>query len=159
MSHRRPILAVIGGADADADALALAEAVGAAVARAEAGLLCGGRGGVMEAAARGAAAGGGLTVGILPGASCADANPHVAVAIATGIGDARNAVIARSADALIAVGGRYGTLSEIAFGLAFGKRVVSLESWVLEDRGGDLHYADDAAQAVRVALEAPACLR
>ena len=111
----------------------------------------------MEAASRGAANAGGLTVGILPGTARSSANPHVAVAIATGLGDARNAVIARTADALIAIGGRYGTLSEIALGLAFGKRVVSLGSWRLEDRGGDLHYADHPDDAVRLALEALAC--
>jgi len=147
------LLAVVGGASADADTLARAEAVGAAVARAGATLVCGGRGGVMEAACRGAAGQGGMTIGILPGGDRGDANPYVRVAIATGLGDARNVIIARTADALIAVGGRYGTLSEIALGLAFGKRVVSIGSWSLDDKGGDLLYADEPTEAVRLAME------
>jgi uncharacterized protein (TIGR00725 family) len=95
-------------------------------------LVCGGLGGVMEAACRGAKESGGRTVGILPGADRSAANPYVDVAIATGLGEARNALVVRAADALIAVGGGYGTLSEVALGLKAGKRVVGLGTWDVE---------------------------
>ncbi len=95
-------------------------------------MVCGGLGGVMEAACRGAKDGGGVTVGILPGTDRAAANAFVDVAIPSGLGEARNALVVRAADALIAVGGGYGTLSEIALALKAGKRVVGLESWDIE---------------------------
>jgi uncharacterized protein (TIGR00725 family) len=95
-------------------------------------LVCGGLGGVMEAACRGAKESGGRTVGILPGADRSAANPYVDVAIATGLGEARNALVVRAADALIAVGGGYGTLSEVALALKAGKRVVGLGTWDVE---------------------------
>jgi hypothetical protein len=123
--------------------------VGRALAEAGAVLVCGGLGGVMEAACRGAQEAGGTTVGILPGHDRADANPYVDVAVATGLGEARNALVVRAADALIAVGGEYGTLSEIALALKAGKPVVGIDSWDL-DR---IERADDAATAVRRALD------
>lgn len=92
-------------------------------------LVCGGLGGVMEAACRGAKGGGGTTIGILPGTDRAAANPFVDFAIPTGLGEARNALVVRAADALIAVGGAYGTLSEIAFALKAGKPVAGLGTW------------------------------
>jgi uncharacterized protein (TIGR00725 family) len=95
-------------------------------------LVCGGLGGVMEAACRGAKAEGGTTVGILPGPSRADANEHVDVALATGLGEARNALVVRAADALVAIGGEYGTLSEIALALKAGTPVVGLGTWELD---------------------------
>ena len=95
-------------------------------------LVCGGLGGVMEAACRGAKDAGGRTVGILPGTDRAAANPFVDTAIPTGLGEARNALVVRAADALIAVGGGYGTLSEIALALKAGKPVVGLDSWDIE---------------------------
>jgi uncharacterized protein (TIGR00725 family) len=95
-------------------------------------LVCGGLGGVMEAACRGARQGGGTTVGILPGADRGEANEFVDVAIPTGMGEARNALVVRAADALIAVGGAYGTLSEIALALKAGKRVVGVGSWDID---------------------------
>ena len=98
-------------------------------------LVCGGRGGVMAAACRGAKSAGGLTVGILPGGDAGEANPWVDVPIATGMGEARNTIVVRSAEAVIAIGGAYGTLSEIAFALRWGKRVVGLGTWELA-RGG-----------------------
>jgi uncharacterized protein (TIGR00725 family) len=113
-------------------------------------LVCGGLGGVMEAACRGAREGGGTTVGILPGADRADANPFVDVAVATGLGEARNALVVRSADALVAVGRGYGTLSEIALAIKAGKPVVGVHSW-------DIDGVDSAAtpeQAVAAALAA-----
>ena len=110
----------------------MAESVGRFVARSGAALVCGGLGGVMEAACRGARAEGGVTIGILPGLDRSAANPHVEVAIATGLGEARNALVVRAADCLIAVGGAYGTLSEIALALKTGKRVVGLKTWEIE---------------------------
>jgi uncharacterized protein (TIGR00725 family) len=95
-------------------------------------LVCGGLGGVMEAACRGAKEAGGTTIGILPGSDRSAANEHVDFAIPTGLGEARNALVVRAADALVAVGGGYGTLSEIAFALKAGKRVVGLGSWDIE---------------------------
>jgi uncharacterized protein (TIGR00725 family) len=123
------LIGVIGGSEAPPDILLLAEKVGRLIARSGCVLVCGGLGGVMEAACRGAKAEGGLTIGILPGPVRGDANPHVDIAIATNIGHARNAIIAHTADSLIAVGGRYGTLSEIGFGLGLGKKVIGLRSW------------------------------
>lgn len=122
-------IGVIGGSEASEELLKLAERVGSLIASEGCVLVCGGLGGVMEAAAKGAKSAGGLTVGVLPGGSRSDANPYIDIAIATNMGHARNAIIAHTCDALIAVGGRYGTLSEISFGLALGKRVVSLKSW------------------------------
>jgi uncharacterized protein (TIGR00725 family) len=128
-------IGVIGAGDASAEETRSAEAVGRGLARARAVLVCGGRGGVMEAACRGAKQEGGTTVGILPGASRGDANPHVDIAIATGLGELRNGLIVRTADAFIAVGGEFGTLSEIAFALKAGKTVVGLAAWELSRSG------------------------
>ena len=115
------IIGVIGGAEAPPDILLLAEKVGRLIARAGCILVCGGLGGVMEAASRGAKAEGGITIGILPGPTRNEANPHIDIGIATNMGFARNAVIAHTADTLIAVGGR--------FSLGLGKKVVGLRSW------------------------------
>jgi uncharacterized protein (TIGR00725 family) len=123
------LIGVIGGSEAPPDILLLAEKVGRLIARAGCVLVCGGLGGVMEAACRGAKAEGGFTVGILPGPVRGAANPHVDLAVATNMGHARNAIIAHTADTLIAVGGRYGTLSEIGFSLGLGKKVIGLRSW------------------------------
>jgi uncharacterized protein (TIGR00725 family) len=110
-------------------------------------LVCGGLGGVMEAACRGAKEAGGLTVGILPGTDRVAANAFVEVAIPSGLGEARNALVVRAVDALIAVGGGYGTLSEIALALKAGKRVVGLDSW---DIDGVVAAADPAAAVAAV---------
>jgi hypothetical protein len=111
---------------------AAAELVGRELGSRGVVLICGGLGGVMEAACRGARDAGGLTVGILPGLDRSDANPYVDVVIATGLGEARNALVVNAADALIAVGGAYGTLSEIGLALRAGKRVVGLGTWEVE---------------------------
>lgn len=124
-----PYVAVVGSGDAGARDLAAAEAVGRLLAEAGAVVVCGGRGGVMEAACRGAAEAGGLTVGIVPGDSRQDANPWVAVAVATGMGEMRNGLVIRSADVVLAIGGEYGTLSEIALALKIGRPVVGLRSF------------------------------
>ena len=139
-------IGVIGGSEAAPDILMLAEQVGGLIARAGGVLVCGGLGGVMEAAARGAKAEGGLTVGIVPGPSRAEANDHIDIAVATNMGHARNAIIAQTCDALIAVGGRYGTLSEIGFGLALGKKVIGLRSWDIDPGIIPARDPDDAVQ-------------
>lgn len=121
----------IAGAGSGATALELeaAEEAGAAVAEAGCGLVCGGLGGVMEAACRGARSRGGMTVGLLPGTDRDAANGWVVVALPTGLGEARNALVVRAADALVAIGGGWGTLSEIALALKAGIPVVGLETW------------------------------
>lgn len=131
----RPHVAVIGAAVADPELEAQAEAVGAALGSRGAVVVCGGLGGVMAAACRGARAQGATTIGLLPGRDRADANPWVSVAIATGLGELRNGLVVRAADAVVAVGGEFGTLSEIGFALKLGRPVVGLGTWELA-RGG-----------------------
>ena len=109
-----------------------AEAVGRGLAAAGVTLVCGGLGGVMEAACRGAAANGGLTIGILPGADRAAANEWVKVALPTGLGELRNGLVVRAADAVIAIGGAYGTLSEIALALRTGVPVIGVNTWEID---------------------------
>jgi len=145
-------VAVVGSAVCDAGTAALAETVGQEVARAGAVLVCGGRGGVMEAACRGARAEGGLTVGILPGTDRREANAYVDVPIVTGLGEARNAIVVRTADAVIAVSGGYGTLSEIGLALKMGRPVVGLGTWEL-GRGGRPVEAVLRAQTPQEAVE------
>jgi uncharacterized protein (TIGR00725 family) len=125
----RLTIAVIGAGDADAATRARAYSVGRLLAEHGCVVLTGGLGGVMEAASQGAREAGGLTLGLLPGNATGEANPHVEVAVATGLGDARNALIANTAQGFIAVSGSWGTLSEIAFALKRGKPVVSLDSF------------------------------
>ncbi len=124
----RPPIGVIGAREAGAEDLALAEQIGRDLARLGLVLLCGGKGGIMERACRGTEAEGGLAIGLLPDEHWSGANAHVTVPLATGIGVARNAIIARSAFAIIVVAGGYGTLSEMAFGLQFGRPVITLPS-------------------------------
>lgn len=126
---RKRIIAVIGGRKTEKALLAEAETVGRLIAKSGATLVCGGLGGVMEAASKGAKSEGGLTVGILPQDHAREANHYVDVPVVTGLGIGRNVIIARTADALIAVGGEYGTLSEIAFALQMGKPVVGIKTW------------------------------
>jgi uncharacterized protein (TIGR00725 family) len=131
------IIGVIGGELASDGALGLAYEVGRELAARGHVLVCGGRGGVMREVCRGAKDGGGLTVAILPGDDTSDANEYVDVPVVTGIGFARNAIIARTANALIAIEGRYGTLSEIAFAFIAGRPVVGLGTWELRDGAGN----------------------
>ena len=138
-------IGVIGGSEAGEETCRLAREVGRELARRGHVLVCGGLGGVMEAAARGAKEEGGFTIGVLPTGKRGDANPYIDVAVATDMGHARNAIIANTSDALIAVGGSYGTLSEISFGLKLGKTVVSLKSW---DFDPSIVVVSDAAEAV-----------
>ena len=143
-------IGVIGGSRASARDEDRAREIGRRIAEAGAVLVCGGLSGVMRAAARGAREAGGLTVGILPGASPSDANPFIDVAVATGLGYTRNALVVMNADVLIAVAGEFGTLSEIAYGNIFGKPVIGLGSW--EVKG--VTPAASPEEAVRTALEA-----
>ena len=143
-------IAVVGGGEADHETCDVARQVGRELARRKVTVLCGGLGGVMEAACQGAKAEGGITVALLPGDDRRAANRFVDVAIPTGMGEARNALVARAADGLIAVGGEFGTLSEIALGLRMAKPVVGLYTWELS-RGG---RRVDAVVAVDSPLEA-----
>jgi len=150
-----PIIGVIGGSAPTKEEMAAAKAVGRALAKAGAVLICGGRGGVMEAACRGAKSAQGLTIGILPGIDRSEANPYVDIPIVTGIGEARNAIITRTAQAVIAIGGSYGTLSEIAFALSFGTPVVGLGTWEVKREGHPLApivHAGTPEEAVKRAL-------
>ncbi len=150
-------IAVVGGSEVAPFTAGVAEVVGAGLAAAGAVVVCGGLGGVMEAACRGAKSAGGLTVGFLPGLDPRAANRWVDVVIPTGLGEARNLLVVRSAAVVVAVGGGYGTLSEIAFALRVGRPVVGVGTWVLtrpdgvED--GGMVAVGDAGGAVAVALE------
>ena len=147
----RTIIGVIGDSDPAPETAALAEEAGAEIARAGAVLVCGGLGGVMQAAARGAKQAGGLTVGVLPSYDAQSANSFIDIPIVTGMGHARNVIIAATAQALIAMAGAHGTLSEIAFGLKLGKRVISLGR---EHSPAGVVPASSAREAVRMALGA-----
>jgi len=129
MPAPRAWIAIVGPGSAAAAELEAAEEAGAAVAEAGAGLVCGGLGGVMEAACRGARSRGGLTRGLLPGSDRDAANGWVVVAVPTGLGEARNALVVRAADAVVAIGGGWGTLSEIALALKAGVPVVGVGTW------------------------------
>lgn len=143
-------ISVIGAGTCTAQEQALAEQVGKLVAQKEATLVCGGLGGVMEAAARGAKAAGGVTIGILPGHDRSTANPHLDHVVTTGIGHARNLAVVSSGDAVIAVGGSYGTLSEIGLAAKIGRPVVVIAGWRLEGgREADgIQYASSAEEAL-----------
>lgn len=134
--------------------MAAAETVGRGLAESGAIVVCGGLGGVMEAACRGAREAGGTAVGILPGTERSAANRWVDVAIPTGLGEARNALVVRAADVLIAVGGAYGTLSEVALALKAGKPVIGVSTWRLPVEPDPIRRAPDAKAAVTLALEA-----
>jgi uncharacterized protein (TIGR00725 family) len=154
---RKPILGVIGGGSTATDeGVRLAEEVGYLVARADAILVCGGLNGVMEAAAKGAKRGGGLTLGILPSGNKADANEYIDIPVATSMSTARNLVIVRTADALIAINGSYGTLSEMAHAFDLGKTVFALRTWPMEKAGVEAKLFVPVAtprEAVERALE------
>jgi hypothetical protein len=130
--RKRTRVGVIGGSSSDNRSLLAAYKVGQLIAQSGAILVCGGLGGVMEAAASGAKSAEGTTIGIIPGNHPAEANPHIDVPIATGLGYARNSLVAMNADTLIAIAGEYGTLSEIAYGNIYGKKVISLGSWEIK---------------------------
>lgn len=152
-----PCVAVCGSGEATTQEEAWAEEVGRLIAEAGAVLVCGGLGGVMDAAARGCEAGGGLSFGILPGERRDAASPHLTMSIPTGLGEARNALVVRAADAVIAIGGEFGTLSEIALALKLGRPVVGLHTWELAKGGSSVDAivrAETSDEAVRAALDA-----
>ena len=151
----RPYVAVAGSGEAPSADLEAAERVGRALAERGAIVVCGGLGGVMEGVCRGAKVAGGVTLAILPGLDRAAANAYVDVAVPTGLGEARNALVVRAADALIAIGGEWGTLSEIALAKRAGKRVVGLGTWELARAGRPVDGIAAAAtpeEAVELAL-------
>jgi uncharacterized protein (TIGR00725 family) len=156
--RNQPRIGVVGSSTCPPRVMALAAEVGRNIGRAGAILICGGRGGVMEAAAMGAKEAGGITVGILPGESDAEANPYIDIPIVTGMGQARNAINVLTSHAVIAVAGAYGTLSEIALARAAGIPVVGLDTWSPTDPDGragpELIVASSPEEAVRIALSA-----
>ncbi len=145
------IVGVIGSSLAAGKPYEEAVEVGRLAAERGAMVLTGGLGGVMEAACKGAKEAGGQTIGILPGFDTHDANQYVDIPIITGLNHARNIIVVRTSDVLIAIGGEYGTLSEIAFAMKLGKPVISLGSW---DLGEGIKKASDPAEAVSMAFEA-----
>jgi uncharacterized protein (TIGR00725 family) len=144
-------IGVIGAGTCSKKIYSLAYDVGKYIAKAGAILVCGGLGGVMEGAAKGAKENKGVTVGILPGVDKAEANPYIDIPIVTGISEARNLIVIRSSDAIIALPGQFGTLSELAFCLKMEKPVVGLTTWEISDR---IIKTKDPQQAVKSALEA-----
>ena len=143
-----PYVAVVGPGEARPDERELAEELGLGLARAGAVIVCGGLGGVMAAACRGASAAQGTTIGILPGTDRNEANEWVTLAIPTGLGELRNGLVVRAADVVIAVGGGHGTLSEIALALRTGVPVIGIETWEIEG----VEAASSADEAVERAL-------
>jgi uncharacterized protein (TIGR00725 family) len=159
VSGRRRQVAVIGGSGIEegSEVWTLAEEVGRGLAAAGVTLVCGGGGGVMEAASRAAAEAGGEVIGIVPGTSPEDANPYCSHVVATGIGHARNLAVVSSGEAVIAIGGEWGTLSEIGFARVIGHEVVALRSWELDGRermagGPGVVAAETAEEAVQKSL-------
>ena len=141
-------IGVIGGSRPEAKMREIAFQVGRLIAEKDAILVCGGLAGTMEAAARGAKQAGGLTLGILPGNNPSDANPHIDISIATGMGYSRNSLVVMNSDVLIAIDGEYGTLTEIAYGLIYGKKVIGLGTWEIKG----VIEAETAEQAVELAM-------
>jgi hypothetical protein len=146
--RKRIRIGVIGGSKPGQEARETAFEVGRLIAENGAILVCGGLSGVMEAASRGAKKAGGLTVGILPGSNPSDANLYIDIPIATGMGYSRNSLVAMNSDILIAINGEYGTLSEIAYGIIYGKKVIGLGTWDIQG----LIPAESAAAAIKLAL-------
>ena len=155
MTEQKRFIAVIGGSQASKEEVKLAEEVGRELAKQGATLVCGGLGGIMEAACRGAQSEGGVTIGILPGGSRQTANPYVQIPIVTNLGEARNVVVVKSAEAVIAIGGGYGTLSEIGHALRNGIPVIGLNTWSLSKNGqldDSIIPAQNPIEAVNIAL-------
>lgn len=148
MRDQKITISVIGGHDINAEVESTAHRVGGIVAKVGAVLVCGGLGGVMEAASRGAKEAGGLTIGILPGKDKADANPHIDIALPSSIGYARNAMVACSADIIVALPGSDGTSSEISYGIVYKRPIIDLGGW---DREGMIKVKDvqEAEEKIR----------
>jgi len=155
MRDKKRFIAVIGGSECSAPEARLAEEVGRELARQGVVLVCGGLGGVMEAACKGASLEGGMTIGILPGDNRRSANPYVQIPIVTNLGEARNVIVVKSAQVVIAIGGSYGTLSEIAHALRNGIPVIGLKTWSLsrnDQPDNSIIPAKNPADAVNKAL-------
>lgn len=149
-------IAVVGGSSCTKEEKTLALETGFKIAERGAVLICGGGSGVMEAASEGARQAGGTAIGILPGNDHWEGNRHLSYAVATGLGEARNAIITRTADAVIAIGGEYGTLSEIALALKMGKPVIGLNSWSIKPQhllGSGIIVASTPEEAVNIAFQ------
>ncbi len=151
------MITVIGESHASPEIAKLAEEVGAEIAKAGAVLVCGGLKGVMESAAKGAKSATGVTIGILPSSKKEDANPYIDYPILTGIGYARNKLVVKTGDVIIAVGGSYGTLSELAFALGYKIPVVGLNTWQMIRHDGQMdqaiHRVNTAKEAIALALK------
>jgi uncharacterized protein (TIGR00725 family) len=149
-------IAVVGERNASTELANLAEEVGTLLPQRKAALICGGMGGIMEAAARGCSRAGGIVVGVLPTSEASDANPFVTVPIVTGMGEGRNIIVVRSAQAVIAIGGSYGTLSEIALALRLDIPVIGLRTWVFSREAAEadpIIRVTTAHEAVEKAIE------
>jgi len=156
MPDKKRFIAVIGGSECSPQEAELAEEVGHELARQDVILVCGGLGGIMEAACKGASSQGGVTIGILPGGNRQAANPYVQIPIVTNLGEARNVVVVKSAQAVIAIGGGYGTLSEIGHALRNGIPVIGLNTWSLSRKGqldSSIIPAQSPTEAVNKALK------
>jgi uncharacterized protein (TIGR00725 family) len=152
---RSPIVAVVGAANCTAAQSAAAEEVGRLLAERGVILVCGGGGGVMEAACRGAQQAGGITIGLMPGFDPNEGNAYLTVALPTGLGHARNALVVQAGRSAIAIGGGYGTLSEIGIALKSGRKVVGLGTWQATTSGGQMATilpARTPEEAVELAL-------
>lgn len=150
MNLRKKIrIGVIGGARPDKESLHTAFKVGQLVAEKGGILVCGGLSGIMEAASRGVKQTGGITLGILPGNSPKEANPYIDIAIATGLGYSRNSLVVMNSDVIIAIDGQYGTLSEIAYGCIYGKKIIGLGTWDIKG----VTQVQSAEEAVNLALK------
>jgi len=150
-------VAVVGGGQCSREEAKLAEAVGIELAKRRVTLICGGLGGVMAAACKGARSAGGKTVGILPGNTREEANPYVDIPLVTGMGEARNVIVVNSAQAVIAIGGKFGTLAEIAYALRNNVPVIGLNTWSLSRKGRwvrSIIAAQNPKEAVEKALAA-----
>ncbi len=150
MARKKPVIAVVGAGKCSKKLRDMAAEVGRYVAENGGVLICGGMGGVMEGAARGAKEAGGTTIGVLPTESKDDANEFIDYVIATGIGDARNLIVVRSADAVVALPGKYGTLTEMAFALLAEIPVVSVSAWKL---GEEVEQFEDPVKAAAAAMK------
>lgn len=149
---KKRLIAVIGGSQASKQEIKTAEDVGRELAKRGAAVVCGGLGGVMEAACRGASSEGGITIGILPGENRHDANQYVQIPIVTGMGYARNVAVVKSAQAVIAIGGSYGTLSEIGHAIQSGIPVIGIDTWSLS-KGGKINSSITPAESATDAVE------
>ena len=156
MMKQKRFIAVIGGSECSPQEAERAEEVGRELARQDIILVCGGLGGIMEAACKGASSQGGVTIGILPGGNRQAANPYVQIPIVTNLGEARNVVVVKSAEAVIAIGGGYGTLSEIGHALRNGIPVIGLKTWSLSRNGRpdkSIILAQDPTDSVSKAIK------